>query len=116
MCNELADIESDEIQVQAYDYDWEGSMFLNRFVVNGRLYKFNHSEGFNGSDDRYSTQASAEILNSVCIRQRTKGRFFCYGNEWDVTLIMYLRPEQARELEAKFGIQPLAGFEYYLTN
>ena len=116
MCNELADIESREFQVQDSDYDWDGPGFSNRFVVDGRLYKFSHSEGFNGSDDRYSTQAAVEVLNAVCIRRRKNGRFFCYANEWGVTLVMYLEPKQAMELESRFGIKPMAGFEYYLEN
>ena len=116
MCGEIADIESEEFRVSSHSYDWDGPLIFNSFVVNDRLYKFNHKEGYNGADDRYSVQAAAEILNAVAIRQRLTGRFFCYGNEWGVTLVMYLTPDQARDLEKKFGIEPMVGFEYYLTN
>ena len=106
MIEEIAGIESDEFDASACHYKKVGREYRNSFVINDRLYKFNHREGPHGSDDRYSASEAVKILNAVCIRQNLDGRFRCFSTPWDITLTLYLTDAQASEVMGTFGLYP----------
>ena len=83
MVGEIANIESKEFQATSYfdnSVASRGGKDTQSFVVNGRLYQFEHS-GPGSSDDRYSAEAAIQILNAVAIRQHLKGRFLCFTRQ-----------------------------------
>lgn len=114
---EYADVESNEFQIGSYDQDgrYPQSYSIN---VNRRSYHFDVHEGGNGSDERYDVGAIVEIMNTIAVRQRLKRRFFIYEtlSEVGYCLVMFLTPDQADELHAKFGISPSRGTDHYLEN
>lgn len=122
--SKCADIESEEFQWNSHLDDSREAFFVS-FVVNDCVYEFSIPNDDYYVEDCFSYRAAAEILNAVAIRQRLKGRFFCYETEWAATmrspnncfkLIVYLEQKVAMELESKFGMRPMAGFEYYFNH
>jgi hypothetical protein len=121
----IADGLSPEFRIQSSQLEMIGGFNEVTMVVNDRLYRFSILEGRDlieesGSryyDNGYPIESALEVLNAIAIRRRTTGRFYFYPGEGiseKVSLAVYLSPRIARELQEKFGIKPLAGFEYYL--
>jgi len=104
MILEIGAIESKEFRAASCVTTKEGRTYKNSFVINDRLYKFDHREGPHGSDDRYSAQPAIQILNTICARQNLAGRFRTYSTPWDITLTLYLTSAQETELATRFGM------------
>ena len=117
MIDELADVESDEFELESYSIEGQ-AVYLFKLVVNGRLYQFELPEGWSGSDERYDVSATVEIMNAIAIRQRLKRRFFVYETQWDLDfrLVMFLLPETAEQLQSRFGLRVVSGCEFYMHN
>lgn len=116
--SDLAKTESEELKVSSLSSHVVNNQRTFRMVVNKRLYEFVLTDDVNKYEDRYDARAIVEILNAIAIRQGQKKRFFAYPTEWDIgfCLILFIDRETVAELEAKFGLIPIQGSEYYLEH
>ena len=112
---EYASTESKEFLVSFYDSD-HGYPPTHSIVVNDRVYRFTFDEGGNGADDRYDVGVIADLINTISIRQRLERRLFIYESTEGYCLVLYIKPEMARELHSVFAIYPDRGTDYYLEH
>ena len=112
---ELATTESREFNVGAGDQEGTYPTTVS-LVVNDRVYQFNVHEGPNGSDERYDVGVIADLVNTIAVRQRLKRRLYIYESIKGYCLVMFVKPEIAREIYSVFSIFPDRGTDYYLDH
>ena len=112
---ELATTESREFNVGACDQEGTYPTTVS-LVVNDRVYQFNVHEGPNGSDERYDVGVIADLVNTIAVRQRLKRRLYIYESIKGYCLVMFIKPEIAREIYSVFSIFPDRGTDYYLDH
>ena len=65
---------------------------------------------------RYDVGVIADLVNTIAIRQRLKRRLYIYESIKGYCLVMFIKPEIAREIHSVFSIFPDRGTDYYLDH